>query len=71
VTTLHVQVAQADFAGREVSFYMSSDSVNKSTSMCPCPAWLCKGGFDEEKALFAFRNRTEMVEFDNAHFVCS
>ena len=57
------------FGTCKVEYYLNGDTWNKTTSLAPCPAWLCKNGFDEDKAVFAFKgDDSEMMDFADASF---
>ena len=54
----------------KIDYYISGEHWNKATCAVPCPVWLFKSGFAEDKALFKGISAEEQMEIADAFLVC-
>jgi hypothetical protein len=60
-------VATALFDGDvKIDYYILGNGWEKATCAVPCPVWMCKSGFAEDKALFKGIVEEEQLEFADA-----
>ena len=52
--------------GFAVDYYMNGDGVSKTTSLCPCPLFMMRSGFETKKAMFESRVREKTLQFADA-----
>ena len=49
-----------------IEFWLHGVDYNKSTSLSPCPSWLLRNGFAEDKAVFSIGKEETQIELLDA-----